>query len=222
MNAAAAPASGTVRIRGDAVSHRYGPRIALRPVTFEAAAPGVVAVTGENGSGKSTLLRILAGLLRPTAGSTTVEVGGTVVPARERRRLVGLATPELAFYDEFTAEENLRFAAEARGLADVQEGIQEALRKAGLTARSGDRVAAYSSGMKQRLRLAFAVLHRPPVLMLDEPGAHLDEDGQAVVERLVLEQAAAGLVVLATNDPREMPLAGNHIALSGSGLDHPA
>lgn len=225
MSGPAAPVPGgarAARVTGAAVSHRYGPRVALRPVSFEQSGPGVVAVTGENGSGKSTLLRILAGLLRPTSGATTVEVGGAAVPGRERRRHVGLATPELAFYEEFTAEENLRFAAEARGLTNLQETVQEALLKTGLTPRAGDRVEAFSSGMKQRLRLAFAVLHRPPVLMLDEPGSHLDEEGRAVVERLVLEHASAGLVVIATNDPREMQLAGNRIQLSGRGLDHPA
>lgn len=216
MNAPAA------RIKGDAVSHRYGPRVALRPVSFEVASPGAVAVTGENGSGKSTLLRILSGLLRPTRGASTIEVGGVALPARERRHHVGLATPELSFYEEFTAEENLRFAAEARGLTNVQESVQDALVKTGLTPRAGDRVAAFSSGMKQRLRLAFAVLHRPPVLMLDEPGSHLDEEGRAVVERLVLDHSAAGLVVIATNDPQEIQLAQSRIQLSGRGLDHPA
>jgi heme exporter protein A len=210
------------RIRGDGVSHRYGARVALQPVSFDVAGPGVVAVTGENGSGKSTLLRIVAGLMRSTRGDTALEVDGAPVAPRERRRYVGLATPELSFYEEFTAEENLRFAAETRGLPNVQGLVQDALARTGLTSRSNDRVAAFSSGMKQRLRLAFAVLHAPSVLMLDEPGSHLDAEGRAVVERLVLEHAAAGLVVIATNDPQEMELAPNRIQLSGRGLDHPA
>lgn len=210
------------RLLGEAVSHRYGPRVALRPVSFDVTGPGIVAVTGANGSGKSTLLRILSGLLRATRGTTRLEVGGTEVGPRARRTVVGLATPELSFYEEFTAEENLRFAAEARCLPNVQEVVQEALAKTELAMRATDRVAGFSSGMKQRLRLAFAVLHHPPVLMLDEPGSHLDAEGRAVVERLVLEQAAAGLVVIATNDPQEMELARNRIPLSGRGLDHPA
>lgn len=222
MSEPAGRAARQVRIRGDALSHRYGPRVALRPVSFDEAGPGAVAVTGENGSGKSTLLRILAGLLRPTRGAAGLEVGGAPVAPRARRRLVGLATPELSFYEEFTAEENLRFAAEARGLTNVQELVQDALASTGLTPRAGDRVSAFSSGMKQRLRLAFAVLHRPAVLMLDEPGSHLDEEGRAVVERLVLEHSAAGLVVIATNVPQEIQLARSRIPLSGRGLDRPA
>lgn len=210
------------RLRGDQVSHRYGPRLALQPVSFDVAGPGVVAVTGENGSGKSTLLRILVGLLRPSRGTTHVEAGGSEVAPRERRKWVGLATPELAFYEEFTAEENLRFAAEARCLTNVQSAVQDALAKTGLEPRATDLVSAFSSGMKQRLRLAFAVLHAPPILMLDEPGSHLDAEGRAVVERLVHAHAAAGLVVIATNDPQEMQLARARIELSGRGLDRPA
>lgn len=208
------------RLQGDAVSHRYGSRVALQPVSFDFGGPGVVAVTGENGSGKSTLLRILAGLMRPTRGATTLEVGGVAVPPRERRHHIGLATPELSFYEEFTAEENLSFAAEARGLANVQPAVRDALARTGLTPRAGDRVAEFSSGMKQRLRLGFAVLHRPAVLMLDEPGSHLDEEGKAVVERLVLDHSATGLVIVATNEPREIEVASHRIPLSGRGLDH--
>lgn len=217
-----APAARAARITGDDLSHRYGPRVALRPVSFDVAGPGAVAVTGENGSGKSTLLRILAGLLRPTRGRAGIEVGGVAIAPRQRRPHVGLATPELSFYEEFTAAENLRFAAESHGLPNVQAAVQDALVKTGLTPRAGDRVSAFSSGMKQRLRLAFAVLHDPEVLLLDEPGSHLDEEGRAVVERLVLERSATGLVVLATNDPREIELAQSRIPLSGRGLDHPA
>jgi ABC-type multidrug transport system ATPase subunit len=210
------------RLQGNGVSHRYGSRVALQPVTFDFGGPGVVAVTGENGSGKSTLLRILAGLMRPTRGATTLEVGGVAVPPRERRHHVGLATPELSFYEEFTAEENLRFAAEARGLPNVKPAIDDALARTGLAPRAGDRVAEFSSGMKQRLRLGFAILHGPAVLMLDEPGAHLDDEGKAVVERLLLAHSATGLVVVATNEPREIEVASHRIQLSGRGLDHPS
>jgi heme exporter protein A len=210
------------RLAGEGVSHRYGARVALQPVSFDASGPGVIAVTGENGSGKSTLLRILAGLMRPTRGTTNLEVAGATIAPRERRKHVGLATPELSFYEEFTAEENLRFAAEARGLTNVQTAVQDALATTGLTPRAGDRVAAFSSGMKQRLRLAFAILHAPSVLMLDEPGSHLDAEGRAVVERLVLGHSAAGLVVIATNEPQEMNLAQRRIELRGRGLDNPS
>src|SRR5438093_12028307 len=125
-----------------------------------------MAVVGPNGAGKSTLLRILAGLLRPSEGSTTLKLGGAAIRARERRRWIGFAAPELAFYPELSVAENLGFAAEARGLTAVPEAVVGALDEVGLIGRAKDRVAALSSGMMQRLRLAFALLHRPAVLLL--------------------------------------------------------
>lgn len=224
MNAApgAAGVATGVRVAAQALTHRYGARIALQPVDFEAVGPGVMAVTGENGSGKSTLLRIVAGLLRPAGGRLALHVAGGDVPAIARFRHVGLATPELQFYEEFTARENLRFAAEARVLDHPEAAAERALCDVGLERRADDRVAAYSSGMKQRLRLAFAVLHQPAVVLLDEPGSHLDEAGRTAVRQITQRIAHERLVLLATNDPREMDLAGTRIELRGRGLGDPS
>jgi ABC-type multidrug transport system ATPase subunit len=216
------PAAAVVSVEAREIAHRYGARAALLPISFSLEAPGRAAVTGSNGSGKSTLLRIVSGLLRSNAGALEVKVGGREVPPAERRRHVGLASPELAFYDEFTVAENLVFAAEARSLPQPHEAANEALERVGLAARAGDRVSALSSGMKQRLRLAFAVLHRPALLLLDEPGSHLDDAGREVVARLVEEQGRTGLVLLATNEEREWRLAGRRIQLRGGGLGDPA
>jgi heme exporter protein A len=211
-----------VRLTGTDVKHRFGPRIAVQSTSFDIAAPGVVAITGENGSGKSTLLRILCGMLRPSSGTTTFQVDGAEVPGRLRRLHVGLATPELSFYEEFTATENLEFAAETRSLPGMADAVCQALAEVGLTPRANDRVGAFSSGMKQRLRLAFAILHRPAVLMLDEPGSHLDDAGRAVVEHIVHTHAANSLVLIATNDAQEIKLAERRIELRGRGLGDPS
>ncbi len=223
---AAAPAATAVAtavtIAAERLAHRYGGRRGLQPVSFEVAAPGVVAVTGANGSGKSTLLRILSGLLRPTDGVVRLIRDGREILPADRRRHVGLATPELAFYPEFSSHENLAFAASAHGLAAPAAAARAALERVGLGARADDRVAALSSGMKQRLRLAFALLHRPPVLLLDEPGSHMDEEGRRVMEGFVAEHARSGLVLIATNEEREWRLAGRRIELVGRGLGDPA
>jgi heme exporter protein A len=211
------------RVGGSKLTHRYGRRsTGVCELDFEFGAPGAVAVTGPNGSGKSTLLRILAGLLRPSSGSTSVSVGGRDHHPGKRRGVIGLATPELSFYEEFTATENLVFAAEARGMAGPARAAGAALDRVGLSTRSGDRVAGYSSGMKQRLRLAFALLHEPPILLLDEPGSHLDEAGREAVRDVVARFAARGLVLLATNDPEEIQLAERRLELHGHGLGDPA
>jgi heme exporter protein A len=219
---ASAIAGGAVAIEGRGLAHRYTPGRGLDPVSFSIRSPAVVAVTGPNGSGKSTLLRILAGLLRPSGGSSRLEIAGAEVRAGDRRTVIGLVSPELAFYDEMSVAENLRFVADARGQAGLEASIPATLERVGLAGRSDDRVGALSSGMRQRLRLAFALLHRPKVLLLDEPGSHLDQDGRDRVERIVHDHAAAGVVILATNDPREWELAGERIELRVRGLGHPA
>ena len=112
-------------------------------------------------------------------------------------------------------------AAETRALAGPAAAVPAALDAVGLVERADDRVGGFSSGMKQRLRLAFAVLHRPAVLMLDEPGSHLDDTGREVVERLVRNHAVHGLVLIATNDPQEMTLADRRIELRGRRLGDP-
>jgi heme exporter protein A len=217
-----APLPGAVTLESREVAHRYGARVGLERVSFTLRSPGVVAITGLNGAGKSTLLRILVGLLRPSAGQTTLTVDGQAVAPRDRRQVAGFASPELHFYEEFSAAENLAFAAEARGGRAVRAAAQEALARVGLAERAGDRVTAFSSGMKQRLRLAFALLHRPPLLILDEPGSHLDDEGRELVARLVAAQGRAGLMVVATNDEREKNLAGQCIELAGRGVGRPA
>ena len=140
-------ATPAVVLEAEALEHRYGPGRGLDPVSFSVAAACAVAITGPNGAGKSTLLRIVAGLLRPSGGRCALALDGRPVAAAERRRLVGLASPELAFYDELTCAENLAFAAEARGLAAPRPAALAALERVGLAARAGDRVAALSSGM---------------------------------------------------------------------------
>ena len=224
MSAALAPVAraAAVTLVASDLSHRYGRRAGLEAVSFSLGSPGTVAITGANGSGKSTLLRVVAGLLRASGGTLTMSVDGRAVLPAERRCWVGFAAPELSFYDELTVEENLAFAAEARGLVDTDGAAAAAMGRVGLAARASDRVTALSSGMKQRLRIAFALLHRPPVLLLDEPGSHLDDEGRATVAALIEQERRAGLVLIATNDEREWRLAEQRIELRGRGLGHPA
>lgn len=215
-------AADVLAIEAVGLEHLYAGRRGLAALSFALQAPGAVAITGPNGSGKSTLLRLLAGLLHPTAGRSLVTLGGRVVPPAGRHAVLGFASPELAFYEELSCLENLAFAAEARGLRERTAPALAALERVGLGARARDRVAALSSGMTQRLRLAFALLMKPPLLLLDEPGSHLDEEGRVLVERIVDEEARTGLVVIATNESREWGLAAQRIELRGRGLGRPA
>jgi heme exporter protein A len=210
--AAAAP---LLRIEARALSHRYGRRQGLEPLDFEIAGTGLIAITGPNGSGKSTLLRILAGLLRPSGGEVTVMRAGAVWPPDARRLAAGFASPDVTLYDEMSVTENLGFAARARGLAEPAAAADAAMANVHLTPRAHDRVGALSSGWRQRARLAFALLGEPGLLLLDEPGSHLDEDGRRVVESVAKERARDRLVVIATNDEREWKLGERRIDLAG-------
>ena len=136
--------------------------------------------------------------------------------------MLGYAAPELSFYDELSVDENLRFAAEAGGRGPARDAIAAALETIGLADRAHDRFAALSSGMKQRVRLAFALLGRPPLLLLDEPGSHLDDAGRDVVAKIVEEHRGRGLVLLATNDEREWKRADERIELRDRRLGDPA
>ena len=176
----------------------------LAGVTLTLRRGETLVVAGSNGSGKSTLLRLLCGLQRPTAGDIAYQIGSRRLLPAEARDLVGWVAPDLQLYRELTALENLQFFAEVRGLRRTPAELEALLDRVGLGGRGGDLLAAYSSGMGQRLRYAYALLHHPPVLLLDEPTLTLDERGAAVVERIVHAQRERGMLVIATNDPREL------------------
>ncbi len=180
---------------------RFGRRRLFDALTVEVVPGAPLAVVGANGSGKSTLLRLFAGLLAPTGGEVRLEVGGRRVPLEEVPRTVGFVAPALHLYDALTARETLRFLAQARGLPEREARIAATLDLVGLGDRVDEPVAAFSTGMRQRLRIATALLHDPPVLLLDEPGATLDAAGRSLVSAVVGD--ARRIVVVATNEPAE-------------------
>jgi heme exporter protein A len=168
------------------VRRRFGRLAVLGGVSASVATGEVLLVTGRNGSGKSTLLRCLAGLLAPDSGTIDYSEDGAPLDAAGRRRRIGLVAPDLAFYGELTAAENLAFFCRLRGIG--RERGDELLRRLELPP---DRpAAALSSGMRQRLRWAWALLHRPRLLLLDEPFQNLDAAGVAIVRRLLAEHLA--------------------------------
>lgn len=171
---------------------RFGRLTVLDGVSGEAEAGGVLRVAGPNGSGKSTLLRCLAGLLALERGEIRARDAAGELDGAGRRRRVGYLAPDLELYDELTAGENLALFARLRGLpAAAGEPLLERL---GLPA--GRAWRALSSGMRQRLRWAFALLHRPELLLLDEPFANLDPAGERTARELLEERLAAGALAL--------------------------
>jgi heme exporter protein A len=193
----------------------YGARRVFAGVSLALRGGETLVVAGHNGSGKSTLLRLLCGLQRPTAGRAIYHAGGRRYHPDEARHLVGWVAPDLQLYRELTALENLEFFARVRGLRRTRAALTALLEQVELGGRGDDLLAAYSSGMAQRLRYAYALLHAPPVLLLDEPTVTLDERGAALFERIVAGQRERGITVIATNDPRELRFGDYVLRLGG-------
>jgi heme exporter protein A len=204
----------TVSITAKNVSKDFNRRAILRDMSFELSSPASLAITGKNGTGKSTLSKILAGLLMPTKGIVEYRVDGTAMPVDDFKHFVGFVSPYLNLYDEFTALENLQLLSRIRSNNIDLNRIQELLTLANLWHRRDDVVGTFSSGMKQRLKYAFALLHRPAVLLLDEPTSNLDDDGIQVVKQIVTEQKKNGLLIIATNDETEANWCEQQIAVS--------
>lgn len=203
------PPDITVTFR--ACGHRYGRRTLFRDLSAGFRSGEVIGVTGLNGAGKSTLLKLVAGLVRPSSGSVEVAAGGRPLTPDERRRALGYASPETMPYEALTVRENLRFGAALRGLSGL--GDDSVVTTLGLGERLDQPAAELSSGYRQRLKLALALLHRPSLLLLDEPGVTLDDAGQAQVAAVVTTQRERGLCLLATNDPRDLAHANRIIRL---------
>lgn len=186
------------------VEKQFSRRTVFRDVSLSLSQGDSLAITGRNGSGKSTLVKVIAGLLTATRGKVEYVVDGKTLEIENLRRYIGLVSPYLQLYDEFSGSENLELLSQIRSDPGIDaKRIQHVLETAGLWERRSDDVRTYSSGMKQRLKYAFAVLHRPPLLILDEPTANLDHDGIAMVKKLADEQKARGVLIVATNDADE-------------------
>jgi heme exporter protein A len=180
----------------------YGERTALAGVDFELAAGESLVVLGPNGAGKTTLLRILATLLRPSGGE--VRVLGCSLPreAWKLRGRIGYLGHEPLLYRDLSGRENLRFHARLHGIdgAAAEQRIGELLAAAGMERRADERVAELSAGMRQRLAICRCVLHRPSVLLLDEPDSNLDVEGRELAQGLIGPGGERARVVV-THDP---------------------
>lgn len=205
-------------VQASGLVKRYGFRAVLRGLDFAVPPGQSVALMGANGAGKSTLLRLMVGLSRPDGGSLTV--GGWTMPyeAAHVRAHLGFVAHKPLLYDGLTARENLVFFGQLYGLggADLDQRAEELLALVGLKKRAFDTVRGFSRGMLQRLSIARALLHRPDLLLLDEPFTGLDLTGTALLETLITDARTAGhTVLIATHDPAHaLALADRVVVLS--------
>ncbi len=193
-----APA-GQPAIELSGLTRHFGERTALRDVSADVPAGATLAVLGRNGAGKSTLLRILATLLAPHAGR--ISLFGQELPRRSFavRGRIGLLAHEPLLYRDLSGRENLHYHA---GLFGIEpERVQEVLADVRMERRADDLVRLLSRGMVQRLAVCRAVLHRPSLLLLDEPRANLDPAAEELVEPLI-GRASGATRVLTSHDPQ--------------------
>jgi len=181
-------------IRFDKIDKRYGGLYALRRVSLEIAKGECVALVGRNGSGKTTLLRITARLARPTSG-TLAFVGG--IPGHDSQLApVGFVAHATMVYDELTAEENLLLFSRLLGVPEVSTRVAELLREIGLYDRRTSMLRTFSRGMRQKVAVARALLHRPAVLLLDEPATGLDSVSVQWLARTLKQLRDSGCTIL--------------------------
>jgi ABC-type multidrug transport system ATPase subunit len=186
-----------IELRG--LTRHFGERTALRDVSARVPAGATLAVLGHNGAGKSTLLRILATLLRPQEGE--VLVFGEPLPRRgfAVRGRLGLLAHEPLLYRDLSGRENLHYHARLHGVQP--ERVEEVLEAVAMDRRADEPVRLLSRGMVQRLAVCRTVLHRPQLLLLDEPRANLDPAVSELVEPLI-GRATGATRVLTSHDPR--------------------
>ncbi len=186
-------------IKAENLRKEYSDLIAVDGVSFEIAAGETFGFLGPNGAGKSTTINMLAGVLAPDSGEVAID--DETDPTRpEVRRKLGLAPQALALYDELTAIENVSFFGSLYGVrgATLRERVAWSLDFVGLTDRGGDRAKTYSGGMSRRLNLACALVHGPPVLLLDEPTVGVDPQSRNLIFDKVEELKATGRTLLYT------------------------
>ncbi|MER3500834.1 MAG: hypothetical protein IMHGJWDQ_001293 [Candidatus Fervidibacter sp.] len=214
-----------VSLQCDNLGKAFGRRWLFRRLSFTVPQGTGLVILGPNGSGKTTLLRLLCGLMTPTEGQIQWflreqgerdkgKANGFALRPEQVRSLLGVVLPDCEPYEELTAEENLRLIADLRGVS--AQHIEEWLERAQLAHARHQLVREFSLGMRLRLKLAMAMLPDPIALLLDEPTAMLDEEGRALVAELIAEQKRRGIVIIATNDERDVPYGEQQIFLGTS------
>ncbi len=182
------------------LSKRFGQLRAVDHISFEVARGELFGFLGPNGAGKTTTISMVSGLLRPDEGTVTLGEFNLWESPRRAKRLLGLVPQDVALYEEFSARENLFFWG---GLYDVarselKKNVDEILARVGLTDRAREPVSRYSGGMKRRLNLAIGLVHRPQVLLLDEPTVGIDPQARNAILDIIRDIARQGTTIVFT------------------------
>ena len=188
------------------VTKTFGRRLIFKNINREFESGNIYGFSCRNGSGKSTLIKIASGIISPTKGSIRHVLNGTEIIPEKLHNHIGFVSPYLVLYDEFTAEENLFHISRIRGTEFNKDRADYLLDEFDLLKRKNDYLKGYSSGMKQRMKFIFALLHNPELLFFDEPTSNLDDAGKEKVYEIAENAGKDKLVIIASNERGDLNL----------------
>ena len=205
-----------IEVRG--LGKAFGRARVLRELDLDVRWGEVLTVLGPNGSGKTTLINVLATLAKPDSGAVRIAGVESRRSGQRVRRAIGVVTHDPLLYDHLSAYENLRFAGRMFGLDRLDERIAAAADRMGVSGALQMRAYTLSHGMKKRVSIARALLHDPPILLMDEPESGLDQEALAMLEALILDRTVPDRTVLMTTHNLDRALAlGQRMAILSRG-----
>ena len=200
----------TIQVKN--ASKRFHNEWIFKNLDLELSSGDTLAITGGNGSGKSTLLKCLSGAIPLTAGTIQYQAGATQIAEEQWFRNLALATPYLELPEEFTLSEVLAFHFQFKNPLQNRTNT-EILEVLGLEKHKSKAISQFSSGMKQRVKLALAIFSEVPLLLLDEPTTNLDTQGLSWYLKLIQQYSPGRILVICSNDPREYDFCEKKITL---------
>jgi len=200
-------------VEATGLNKSFGRRLIFNDLEFKFNKAGVYGISGPNGSGKSTLVKIIAGIIAPSKGKIIHNLDNKLIAEEQLHNYIGFVSPYLVLYEEFSTYENLNLFAEIRGVKFDKERIDYLLNKFLLFKRKDDLLKTYSSGMKQRVKFIFALMHSPQLIILDEPTSNLDDEGKNSVYELVKEEGEKNIVLIASNEKSDIELCSDIVYL---------
>lgn len=203
-----------MQIQVSAASKRFNKEWIFSNLNFSFTTGQHYALIGNNGSGKSTLLQIIAGYIGLTKGKINwTNTAGDAIDSANIFQHISIAAPYLELVEEFTALEQIAFHQQFKPLQNGLSPI-ELLEKIGLSNAANKQIRNFSSGMKQRLKLALAIFDQAPILLLDEPCSNLDQEGIQTYHQLIQAYAMHKSIIVASNDPQEYKFCSQQVSLS--------
>ena len=200
-------------VEASSLNKSFGRRLIFNDLQFKFNQAGVYGISGPNGSGKSTLVKIIAGILGASKGKIVHRLNDKEISEENFHDHIGFVSPYLILYEEFSTYENMKLFAQIRGVKFNQDRVDYLLNKFLLFKRKDDLLKTYSSGMKQRVKFIFALMHSPQLIILDEPTSNLDDEGKKSVYELVKEEGQKNIVLIASNEKHDLELCSDIVYL---------